>query len=212
MPALKLHYFGLPGRGETARLCLTVGGIPFEDVVYEFSTWPASKAKMPFGQMPVLEVGEKMLAQSGAIERYTAKLAGLYPEDPLEAAEVDQAMFLMSDFFELFTPTFRLKAEEKVAARLAILEGKGKDMLGHISKLLASGGYIAGGKLSLGDIAVYVSLSNLVSGFMDGVPKDLLDGYPVIKAFHNKIASEPAIKAYYETRGEGYRAAFKPSA
>ncbi|EFJ52621.1 hypothetical protein VOLCADRAFT_102603 [Volvox carteri f. nagariensis] len=211
---LKLHYFGLPGRAETSRICLTIGKVPYEDVIYEFKTWQEHKAKMPFGQVPVLELEDgKMLAQSGAIERYVAKLAGLYPDDPLQAALADQAAFQMSDILELFTPTFQMSPEEKVKARQEILATKGKEKMLYLSKLLeTSGEYVAGDKLSYGDIVIFATLSNLVSGFMDGVPKDLLDEYPVLKAFRNKIASIPAVKEHYEKHGEGYRAAFKPDA
>ena len=45
-----------------------------------------------------------------------------------------------------------------------------------------------------------------------GVPPTLLDEYPVLKAYRNKIASVPAIKEYYDKHGEGYRAAFKSDA
>ncbi len=45
-----------------------------------------------------------------------------------------------------------------------------------------------------------------------GIPADLYNQYPVLKAFRNKIANEPAIKAYYEKNGEGMRAAYKPDA
>lgn len=41
-----------------------------------------------YGQCPVLEVDGKVLSQSGAMERYVAKLVGMYPVDPWEAAKV----------------------------------------------------------------------------------------------------------------------------
>eukprot|EP00955_Chlamydomonas_euryale_P063929 358814-Chlamydomonas_euryale.AAC.9 len=44
-----------------------------------------------------MEVDGKVLAQSGAMERYVAKLAGVYPSDPWEAAKVDEAVGLVMD-------------------------------------------------------------------------------------------------------------------
>ncbi|EFJ46564.1 hypothetical protein VOLCADRAFT_109826 [Volvox carteri f. nagariensis] len=210
----KVHYFDFPGRAEVARLCLSIGGIPYDDVFYTQATFPEAKPKMPFGQVPVLELPDgKMLAQSGAIERYTAKLAGLYPEDPLKAARADEAVFLMADFMDLFNPAFYLPAEERAKARQEILAGKGKDKLQllnkHVSNL-GEDGYVAGDKLSFADLGIFTSLSAIISGVYDGIPPTLLDDYPALKAFRNKIANEPGVKAYYEKHGEGIRAAFKP--
>ena len=47
---------------------------------------------------------------------------------------------------------------------------------------------------------------------MAGVPKDLLNEYPALKAFRNRIASEPAIKAYYAKVTDASRDAFKADA
>ena len=50
MPKLKLTYFDFHGgRGEPARLALSIGGIPFEDDRVAPSDWPARKADTPFG-------------------------------------------------------------------------------------------------------------------------------------------------------------------
>ncbi len=40
----------------------------------------------------------------------------------------------------------------------------------------------------------------------------MLNQYPVLKAFRNKIASEPPVKAYYEKDSDGIRAFYKPDA
>ncbi|KAG2488854.1 hypothetical protein HYH03_012650 [Edaphochlamys debaryana] len=210
---LKLHYFAAPGKAEVARLCLTLGGIPFEDVHYTHETFPTFKAKAPFGQVPVLELEDgKMLAQSGAIDRYVAKLAGLYPEDPLDAAHADQAVFLLIDLTDAFGPTWALPKDEQVKAREAIMATKGREKLGYLAKLVPGGAYVAGGKLSFADLGVFVMLSSLTSGQFDGVSKTCLDEFPDLKAFRNKIASEPAVKAHYDKHTEGIRAAFKPDA
>ena len=83
MAKLKLSYFDFHGgRGEPARLALSMGGIPFEDDRVPFADWERRKEKTPFGGLPVLEVDEHTVAQSNAINRYVGKLANLYPSDP----------------------------------------------------------------------------------------------------------------------------------
>ncbi len=43
-------------RAEPTRLAFHIGGVPFEDVRISHDAWPAMKATMPLGQVPVLEV------------------------------------------------------------------------------------------------------------------------------------------------------------
>ena len=84
-------------RAEAPRLILHVGGIAFEDKRFgdreEFAALK-SKGAFPFGSVPVLHIEESdittTIAQSPAIMRYAGKLCGMYPEDPVAAALVDQ--------------------------------------------------------------------------------------------------------------------------
>lgn len=60
-----------------------MANIEFEDVRVTFDEHKAMKKdfnKEPLGQLPTLTIGDKVICQSAAIIRYTAKLAGLYPE------------------------------------------------------------------------------------------------------------------------------------
>ena len=67
---LKLTYFDFHGgRGEPARLALSMGGIPFEDDRVPPSDWERRKPDTPFGALPVLERDGQILAQSNAINR-----------------------------------------------------------------------------------------------------------------------------------------------
>jgi len=80
MTKLKLTYFDFHGgRGEPARLALSIGGVPFEDDRVVTSDWERRKAHTPFGALPVLEVDGQTLAQSNAINRYVGKITGSLP-------------------------------------------------------------------------------------------------------------------------------------
>ena len=70
MSGIKLIYFNLMGRAETARLILAQAGVSYEDKRIEKEEWPALKASLPMGQLPVLEVDGKTIGQSMAIARY----------------------------------------------------------------------------------------------------------------------------------------------
>lgn len=70
MAELKLTYFDFHGgRGEPARLALSIGGIPFEDDRVPPSEWPKLKESTPFGALPVIELDGQTLAQTSPFAR-----------------------------------------------------------------------------------------------------------------------------------------------
>ncbi|GMT23181.1 hypothetical protein PFISCL1PPCAC_14478, partial [Pristionchus fissidentatus] len=89
MPSYKLTYFPGRGRAEVARQLFHISGTPFEDIRVPKEEWATLKAKMPFGQMPLLEVDGKPLPQSYAIFRYLANEFGFVGDSPFESAWVD---------------------------------------------------------------------------------------------------------------------------
>ncbi|KAG9399186.1 hypothetical protein AC1031_012147 [Aphanomyces cochlioides] len=101
-PSVKLTYFNFAARGETTRLALTIGDVPFEDERIDYTTWAVRKPSMPYKKVPVLTVDGQMLCQSHAIARYAAKLAGLYPTDNhLEACRIDEMTDSVDEFILL---------------------------------------------------------------------------------------------------------------
>ena len=64
--------------------------VPFEDAILTGDAWSSLKRETPWGQVPVLEVDGKMLAQSRTIMAYVGRVTGLHPEDPFAAAKVDE--------------------------------------------------------------------------------------------------------------------------
>lgn len=88
-PQTKLTYFNGAGRAEFPRLIFHFGGIAFEDKRIDYLTFAALKPTLLLGQVPVQEVDGVAYSQSMAIARYAAKLASIFPEDPLKALEID---------------------------------------------------------------------------------------------------------------------------
>ncbi|KIY99083.1 hypothetical protein MNEG_8880 [Monoraphidium neglectum] len=217
MPSYKLYYFPLPGRGEVARLCCAVGGLELEEVRFPFDQWPKYKAIAPFGQCPFLEVDGTFLAQSAAIDRYLAAEAGLVPKDAFQAALADQAYNLCIDILTPLFDTFKVKDEaERIKAREAVVAGPLKEKLGYAETLVAKAGdgFVAGPELTYGDLHLFHALSTIISGWMDGVPKTALDGFPALQAHRNRVASVPQVKAFYEREDnqDDMRQAYKPNA
>jgi hypothetical protein len=58
---------------------------------------------------PYSQVDGKMLCQSGAIERYVAKMAGLTPKDAWEAAKVDETICFIQEISDLLSSTMSIK-------------------------------------------------------------------------------------------------------
>lgn len=103
---LKLYYLDHPfWRAECVRLCLSMGGVPFEDVRMGWRDLEATGA-ITFGTLPALEVpGKGVIAQTQAIAAYCGKLSGFYPSDAFLAAKVDEAIDGLTDATDLVTDT-----------------------------------------------------------------------------------------------------------
>ncbi|KAE9552229.1 hypothetical protein FO519_004573 [Halicephalobus sp. NKZ332] len=93
-----LIYFPIRGLGETARLMFHYAGVEFTDKKVTPEQWAAMKPLTPYGQLPILEVDGKQLAQSSAIYRFLANKFGLGGSDEWEAAQLDSLVFMMADF------------------------------------------------------------------------------------------------------------------
>jgi glutathione S-transferase len=198
---LKLTYFDFHGgRGEPARLALSMGGVPFEDDRVTFSDWERRKPDTPFGTLPMLERDGQILAQSNAINRYVGKLTNLYPSDPWQAALCDETMEAVEDISSMIVATLFLPDEEKKAQRKVLVEGPLPFYLTRLQQRLdeRGGQYFAGERLSVADLKVFVWLRHLKSGALDHVPTDLVDRVaPKLVEHYERIKNEPAVNAYY---------------
>ncbi|MEW5313933.1 MAG: hypothetical protein WDW38_005464 [Sanguina aurantia] len=216
-PTLVLKYFDVSARGEAARLLLELGGVPFTDEMMSFADWPAYKSSTPFGQAPCLEVdgGKVLLAQSGAINRYCAKLAKLYPEDFLEAAFVDMIVCQSDDCIEPIYATNTIKDNDaKLLARAEVVKGVVSGRMTKLGEYLESlkTPFFGGSTPNFADVITFANNSFMQSGFLEGIPLDVLSAFPVLKAHHARMANFPAIATYYKTKNNPKRIGFTADA
>ena len=204
---LRLTYFNFPfWRAETARLSLHLGDIPFEDrrpTREEFRQMKAS-GELPYGQLPVLEVDGEAIAQTPAIARFCAKAAGLYPDTPLDAARVDELLHAIEQLVTLIGPSM---AEKDPARKAKMRREVGEEGLPTFLRLLerriesfGPGPWAVGSQMTVADIALWRALDWLVGGILDGIPTNLLEETPRLRALAQQVAAIPKIRAWMDEK------------
>ena len=148
-----------------------------------------------------LEVDGEVISQSNTINRYDGKLAGLYPEDPLQAALCDEVMDAVEDVLTQIVATFAIDDDaEKRAAREALAAEPLPLYLRRLQEMLdARGGeYFADNRLTVADLKVSVWISQLRSGMLDYIPTDLVERVaPNLVEHDDRIHAHPGVAAWY---------------
>jgi len=205
MNKLKLTYFDFAGgRAEPARLALHIGGIPFEDYRFAPGDFPEVRKTTPLGQVPTLHVNGVQITQSDAITRYAGKLAGLYPEDALQALFCDEVLGALEDINIKIGTTFGMTGDDLKNAREALAAGALPKYLRWLEQQLENHGgeFFADNRLTIADLKAFGLLSWLSSGKLDHIPGDLIEtAAPKLTDYVSRIAKLPAIAQYYASRG-----------
>ncbi|RCN48922.1 glutathione S-transferase protein [Ancylostoma caninum] len=158
---------------------------------------------MPFGQLPVLEVDGKQLAQSFAIVRFLARKFGFAGKCPYEEALVDSIADQYKDFITEIRPFITVamgfaQGDSEKLTKEVLLPARTK-FFGFVTKFLKENksGYLVGNSLTYADL--YLAESS--AEFAKKIPS-IYDGFPEVKAHAQKVRSNPALKKWLETRPE----------
>ena len=205
---IKIYYSHTPfWRAEVLRVCLYISETPFEDIRItrdEFITMiktgflPNGK-KVPFHQLPVIEVDNKIVGQTGAIARYCGKASNLYSNDDLHAAKIDQIIDAATDITNIVSPTIREKDEQKkIADRLNLKNKLLPRWFKYLEDLLSeeNSEWFVENKMTIADIAMWRLIGWLKSGIIDGIPTSIVDDFPKLKNVHHKIHNHRKVQEW----------------
>ncbi|MGH1477976.1 MAG: glutathione S-transferase family protein [Geminicoccales bacterium] len=193
MTLTKLTYFRGRGRAETTRWMLAATGVAFANLAIdtpdELAALRASD-KLPFDQMPLLEIDGLNLSQSSAMIRYLARRGGLYGNNDTDAMWCDMIAGVAADFAET-----AIQAPFKPSAAVAIA-----DMEARFAKfgprfearIAAQGsGFSASDDMAFADVV----LAEALSSYLEWCP-DILADTPHLRALYQKVVSSPGVADY----------------
>jgi glutathione S-transferase len=206
MSSYKLTYFDIDGgRAEPIRIAFYTAGIDFEDNRISFAEFSEMRSGTRFNSVPILEIDGAQVTQSNALSRYVGKMAGLYPADDLQALYCDEVLGALEDISHYIVRTFGLQGKELQQAREKLLDGWLPIYLRGLDELLVRGGgeYFADNQLTVADLKAFVQTRWLSAGSLDHIPTDIVQRVaPGLFEHQARIAADPRVTAYYESRGQ----------
>lgn len=197
----KLTYFCIRGYAECIRQIFALADQKFEDVRLTKEEFAPLKSSFPFGQVPVLEVDGRPLAQSMTICRYLATTFGFAGNTPLEAAIidslVDQFVDYRNEMKSFYYASIGLVPGDVEKLKTEVLLPARDKFLGFLTKFLKknSSGYLVGDKISWADVVIADHISDIITR-----APEYLDGFLEVKAHMELVHQNPNIKKWLETR------------
>ena len=191
----KLYSMQRSGNSYKVRLALALLNIPYEaveiDILRGESRTPDYLSKNPSGQIPLLEVDGRYLAESNAILWYVAAETPLSPENRLARAEALQWMFFEQHALEpnigaaYFWLALVRGGRELQTHALEDWMERGYAALQVMENHLKTHQYFAAGQLTVADIALYG-----YTHVADRCDFDL-STFPAIRAWLRRVEDTP---------------------
>ena len=199
---LKLTYFPIAGRGFVSRVCFGIGNIEYEDEQISFAEFGKRRGEagfcpeMPMGSVPVLTLPDgKVIVESGAIGKYAARRAGLYPTDIEQELLTDEVLELMTSIMGK-APQDK-DPELKKTNREAFAAGYLKNAFNLISsRYAATGPFLLGENYNVADITLYATIKMLRSGNFDHVATDFDAQWPQFEAMVSALEADSKFAKY----------------
>ncbi|KAJ1457755.1 hypothetical protein M885DRAFT_514810 [Pelagophyceae sp. CCMP2097] len=219
--ALRVRYFDARGAAELTRVLLEYGGVEYEDERWSIdfaagmksdgflAAKAAGELAQNLGRAPVLVVGGAALGQTKAMERYVARLTGLFGAGELEAAQIDALAEHVRDVKDAqrikdFSMFSKQAADDKARRRAEWFETDLPSWLARIEAALdanAAPGYGLGAKRSYFDFTLWAAMCDSVrAGEDEAATAAALVAAPKLRAIVEAVDLEPAVQAWVARR------------
>ncbi|SMF68518.1 glutathione S-transferase family protein [Allosphingosinicella indica] len=198
MEKLILHEYAPSGNCYKIRLTAAHLGLTLERRGYDILSGATRTAEFlasvnANGRIPVLQIGERFLPESGAACFHLAEGSTLIPTDPFERADMLHWMFWEQYNHEPNIATLRfwiafVGEENLSAAQKAQIDTKraaGEAALDLLDKHLEDRTFFVGEALSLADIALYAYTHVADEGGFD------LARWPNVRSWLDRVAAQP---------------------
>jgi glutathione S-transferase len=189
---IRLHGHPLSGHVHRVELFLSLLALPFEKVTVDLARAEHKSAAFlalnPFGQLPVIEDGDLVLADSNAILVYLALTydaeARWLPRDPIVAARVQRWLSVAAGQL----------AHGPAAARVAVVFGRPQEqaprdaaarLFALMDQQLATQPYLAAAHPTIADVALYSYTAHAPEGGVSLAP------YPQLRQWLARIEALP---------------------
>lgn len=203
MTDYRLHCFAQSGNSYKPALMLELAKADWKPVFVDFfngaNRSPEFRALNVMGEAPVLEHGDLVLAQSGAILDYLAETLDQFgPSSDLERREVLRWILWDNHKFTSYNATWRfminfVPEDKRSAEVIGFLETRARAALGVLESHLTGREWIVGDATTIADLSC--------AGYMfyeDEFPFDWAGEFPAITAWKNRIRALPGWKPPYE--------------
>lgn len=191
-PHLRLYRMAISGHCHRVELMLRLLGLPYETVEVDLlrgeHRTPAFLALNLLGQVPVLEDGELVLADSNAILVYLVRRyapdSAWWPTEPLAAARLQRWFSLAAGLLDTGPATARFSA---LIGRAITphSQAQGQRLFALMEAELLLGPWLLGAQFSLADISLYSYSSQAHLGGIDMAP------YPRLRAWLARVEALP---------------------
>ncbi|BAP45881.1 glutathione S-transferase [Pseudomonas sp. LJDD11] len=197
---MKIYHHPLSGHAHRAVLFAALLGVPHELVEVDIKAGglqhPDFLALNPFGQIPVLVDGERVIADSNAILVYLAKKAGRsdwLPEDALGAARVQRWLSVAAGELAYGPCAARLITVFGAAFNTEEVINRAHVLLKRLEQHLATRDWLAAEHPTIADVAIYSYLAGAPEGNVD------LSGYPAVGRLLQRIEALPGFVPFTQS-------------
>ena len=121
----------------------------------------------------------------------------------MQALYCDEVLGTVEDLNHYIGRTFGLKGDDFKRAREELAEGWMSTFLRGLDQLLERGGgeFFADNQMTMADLRVFVESQTLGAGFLDYIPKDIVQQKaPGLFKHQKRIGADPRVAAYYSSR------------